>query len=376
MIFLSILCSLLTTVVPFVLTIKCFDPVIASQIPYTSYQFLLNYWIYFVILQFVNINFVTTHGQFYFDIISQTLKLWFLYGSSNNLALFNRFIVTRVTSSRDFNGLYHLEANYINPLLSKYVTSQIRTDSRGKRMGQLQYYLIRLGQKYANDTNVDDMSFILLERILSSARMLVVSLFAPQISPNIKTSPRRNEMVQHYQRHRSSSGGSKSLGTSTRTAPSVYNVGSSPRSISGGGSYHEATVLELNRHGDAIGQNYTNAQSMPYPVGTGSNSILNDNLANVPLSKFMNKPRSVSERIDAAASKYFGIKPRSSSAGESDTVQRGFGPSAGFRVNPNSINSIRSSYQMEQQRENDIPPLVTVSSPSSGRTTPARQLLN
>ncbi|KAK6456762.1 uncharacterized protein RJT20DRAFT_34244 [Scheffersomyces xylosifermentans] len=367
---LSVLASALTTIVPLSLTVKCLDPAIANQIPHTSYQILLNYWLYYITLQFINLNFVTSHGQLFFDVVSNATKLWLLYGHYNNLAVLNALVLDRIS-------LNNLEEKYIEPFLSKYITSTRLDVPRNRRISQLHCLLIKFGNKYANEDD-GGQTLVYVDRIISSIKMVIAPLFQP--TQRVTSPPPTKRLGRRSNQRLRSNSNSKSI-RKVPSSQSITSMGSSGSSRSGS-RYYDPDALSFseimgsssnNRASSIDRVRYTHSASPPYPLPHHQNPVVSENLTNVPLNEFMNnkKARSVSEKLDAATSKYFGMKPRSSSTGESDARIRHTAdgtrgvfvdsstPST-FKVNQNSLKSIK-----QDSTTNELPSIAVTSDAKS-----------
>ncbi|KAK6460626.1 hypothetical protein DFJ63DRAFT_337383 [Scheffersomyces coipomensis] len=183
----SIFCSCSTTVIPLALTIKSLDSSLVN-IQIQSYQFLLNYWIYYIILQYIQYQFLN-HDLIFVSVVFSLIKLWLFYGKSSNLQLLNRFILNKIWGSNNNelnltttgNGLINIELRVIDPLLKKY----IYTSHSYQQITILHHYLNQLGRKYNNpsspsvgspDSNnqFEEVSFIYLDKFIQIIRFFMV----------------------------------------------------------------------------------------------------------------------------------------------------------------------------------------------------------
>ncbi|CAK9435541.1 uncharacterized protein LODBEIA_P02680 [Lodderomyces beijingensis] len=73
---LDLVFNTLTTLIPLLHTVKALDSSI--EFHYHSYQFLLNYWLYFI-----TINYITQQNGV-FNLLGHAIKLWLFYGTANN----------------------------------------------------------------------------------------------------------------------------------------------------------------------------------------------------------------------------------------------------------------------------------------------------
>lgn len=112
---LDYLFTTVTFICPGILTIKALDK--SVQFNYSSYQFLLNYWLYFIILQYIQQLF--TYNSITLSIINYSIfaiKCWLFYGKNNNLKLINKILIDKSITSRNLNTI---ETKFINPLLNR-----------------------------------------------------------------------------------------------------------------------------------------------------------------------------------------------------------------------------------------------------------------
>ncbi|RCK63740.1 hypothetical protein Cantr_10356 [Candida viswanathii] len=109
---LDLILNIFTFLVPLILTIKILDSSITFK--YSCYQFLLNYWLYFVVFQYLQYTFFANNLVYSFA--SKATKFWLFYGRANNLRLLNDFVLVRFVNM-DMVQLF--EVRYINPFMNK-----------------------------------------------------------------------------------------------------------------------------------------------------------------------------------------------------------------------------------------------------------------
>lgn len=102
--------DIFTCYVPLILTLKTLNRKIMFE--RTCYQFIINYWLYFFILQYVEdivpVNIVVSYS-------SNIFKLWLFYGSSNNLRLSNDVLMVPYIN---FDAIKRIEVEFINPMIN------------------------------------------------------------------------------------------------------------------------------------------------------------------------------------------------------------------------------------------------------------------
>ncbi|RLV92685.1 hypothetical protein JA1_002990 [Spathaspora sp. JA1] len=130
----DIILNVLTTIIPSILSIKALDTTIEYH--FATYQFLLNYWLYYIILQYVQYQFISSNNLI--SISFSLIKIWMFYGDNNNLCLINNFFVSR--GFHDYSRLKSYETRIINPTISRI----------NPGFNSLSVVLNKLGKKYLN----------------------------------------------------------------------------------------------------------------------------------------------------------------------------------------------------------------------------------
>jgi hypothetical protein len=138
-ILLKIASSILTYVLPLAFTIKSFES--TPPVSDTTFKYLLNYWMYFIVLQFLNYTIISQSLRSSFDLISDGLKIWLFYGPGN-IEKVNSMVLQRV------GNLRQLEYDFIEPILKRYTPRRIRGIST------LHQHLLQLGLGDENIINV------------------------------------------------------------------------------------------------------------------------------------------------------------------------------------------------------------------------------
>ncbi|KAK6200065.1 uncharacterized protein RJT21DRAFT_5183 [Scheffersomyces amazonensis] len=183
-IFISALSNTFTTVIPLALTIKSLSLSEASTsysstsspnnspnassslssspsssststiIIIRSKQFLLNYWLFYIIIQYIQYQLV--QDQFLVALVLTGLKVWLFYGKDSNLQIINGWILSKIFAAEPASNisgadrLVNFELRIIDPLLRKYITLPANYNKHGT---VLQYYLMQLGRKYSRAEN-------------------------------------------------------------------------------------------------------------------------------------------------------------------------------------------------------------------------------
>lgn len=109
---LEFILNIFTFFTPLILTIKILDQSITFK--YSCYQFVINYWLYYIVLQYLQYNIFMDNLLFLY--VSKFIKFWLFYGKSNNLKLSNHFLLLRFLN---LNLVQLFEVNYLNPLINK-----------------------------------------------------------------------------------------------------------------------------------------------------------------------------------------------------------------------------------------------------------------
>lgn len=106
----SFIFDIFTYYVPLILTLKTLNRKIVFE--RTCYQFIINYWLYFFVLQYVE-DIVPINPLVFYS--SNIFKLWLFYGSSNNLRLSNDVLMVRYIN---FDAIKRIEVEFINPMIN------------------------------------------------------------------------------------------------------------------------------------------------------------------------------------------------------------------------------------------------------------------
>ncbi|KAG7661153.1 uncharacterized protein J8A68_005326 [[Candida] subhashii] len=173
-ILIDIASSILTTIIPFLLTIKSLDSSI--QLSSDTYRCLLNYWLYYVILQFIQYNLLTNVIS---TLICSAVKVWLFYSNDNTIGLLNNVIITRIFL--DIENFKSYEEKYLLPIF------------RSIRLNSLTQQLDQLGSIYAKPANYQlryegNLIATILEYSLN-----LVSMFTSIVNNVILAPPRKQQ---------------------------------------------------------------------------------------------------------------------------------------------------------------------------------------
>lgn len=142
-ILLQLITSILTYILPLAFTIKSFET--SPPLKDSTFKHLLNYWMYFIVLQFFNYNIISESLRSTIQLACDGFKIWLFYGHGN-IELTNAMILHKV------GDLRKLEHDYIDPVLKRYTPRKIRGVSI------LHQHLLQLGQGGETIINVGLLS--------------------------------------------------------------------------------------------------------------------------------------------------------------------------------------------------------------------------
>lgn len=141
---LNYLFTIVTFICPGILTIKALDK--SVQFNYSSYQFLLNYWLYFILLQYIQqlltYNTVNTLSIINYSIFA--IKFWLFYGKNNNLKLINKILIDKSITNQN---LHSIETKFINPLLNRINPEFVELNFQVYQLGTTYLKPIPTGQE-------------------------------------------------------------------------------------------------------------------------------------------------------------------------------------------------------------------------------------
>ena len=161
---LDYLFTTVTFICPGILTIKALDK--SVQFNYSSYQFLLNYWLYFIILQYIQQLF--TYNSITLSIINYSIfaiKCWLFYGKNNNLKLINKILIDKSITSRNLNTI---ETKFINPLLNRINPEFV----------ELNFQVYQLGTTYLKPVPTSqEVNIVNFIRVFLMALLLLLPFF-------------------------------------------------------------------------------------------------------------------------------------------------------------------------------------------------------
>ncbi|EGW35194.1 uncharacterized protein SPAPADRAFT_58389 [Spathaspora passalidarum NRRL Y-27907] len=180
----DIIFNVFTTFIPLLLSMKALDTTIEFHL--ASYQFLLNYWLYYALLQYIQHQFVHRTAISY---VVSCIKLWLFYGHNNNLCSLNHFFVSR--GFRNYSNFKSYEDRMINPFFNRIIPS----------FKSLSVVLNKLGSKYlkpidyqSEETSID----YYLARFFELLNNVLVALNGHKYEQKVKS-------PTHSPRHKRSS---------------------------------------------------------------------------------------------------------------------------------------------------------------------------
>lgn len=135
--------NILTFFIPLLLTIRILDSTISFKYP--CYQFLLNYWVYFILIQYLQYNWF--NDNLLFNYFTKAFKFWLFFGKSNNLRLINNLFFTRFIK---WNKVQNFEVNYINPLMNKI----------NPNFKEINYQIYQSGKIYLLPINFNNQQYL------------------------------------------------------------------------------------------------------------------------------------------------------------------------------------------------------------------------
>ncbi|KAI5951768.1 hypothetical protein KGF54_004843 [Candida jiufengensis] len=161
---LNLLFGLLTSLIPIIYTIKSLDK--SLEFNKYSYQFLLNYWLYYIILDYITYTFFNNLGIINFG--NHLIKIWLFFGSTkyesieiNNIVLINHILFKK------FYKNYHNFENYFNFTINKI-------SPKFNKIGDLNYRLNQFGINYSQsiDSNYSINFELILLQIINFIKLI------------------------------------------------------------------------------------------------------------------------------------------------------------------------------------------------------------
>ncbi|KAI5964734.1 uncharacterized protein KGF55_001804 [Candida pseudojiufengensis] len=186
---LDLIFNILTTFIPLIYTIKSLDKSI--EFNKYSYQFLLNYWIYYISLDYF--SYLVFNNLGIINFLIQLAKIWLFYGNTSykDIEFSNITIINHILFGKFYKNFEKFE-NYFNSVLNK-ISLNFNINNK---FGDLNYQLNQFGINYSIpiDSNYSINYELVVSQILNFIKpilKLLSSLLNSNTTPNSNSNSKK-----------------------------------------------------------------------------------------------------------------------------------------------------------------------------------------